>query len=106
VQLVLHPEARIDIVEAADWYEARAPGLGRDLISEVDAALASIAETPNSWPVWPDAPAIEPPFRRLLLSRFSMYAIGYQVIDAGRVHVLALAHGSRKPFYWVERAAG
>lgn len=104
MQLVLHPEARVDIVEAADWYEARAPGLGVDLIAEVEAALVSVAEAPRSWPVWPGAPPLPSPFRRFLLSRFGMYAIGYQIVDVDRVHVLALVHASREPFYWVDRA--
>lgn len=83
MRLVLHPEASVDIIEAADWYEAKAPGLGVDLVAEVDAALAVIAEAPHTWAKWPGAPEAEPPFRRFLLSRFSSYAIGFLLPTMG-----------------------
>jgi hypothetical protein len=39
VQLAIHPDAQLEIIEAADWYEQRATGLGDDLVAEVQAAL-------------------------------------------------------------------
>ncbi len=38
MQLVVHAEAQQEIIEAADWYDERAEGLGDDLLARVDAA--------------------------------------------------------------------
>ena len=101
--LELHPDAKLDVLEAADWYDARAPGLGDDLIAEFEATLSTILEAPHTYATWPGAPVLEPPIRRVLLWRFSFYAIAFQVLP-DRVFVLALVHASRKPFYWADRS--
>jgi plasmid stabilization system protein ParE len=102
VQLVLHPDAQAEIVEAVDWYDQRAPGLGDDFLAEVDAALATVAERAHIWPTWPRADQIQPPIQRYLLSRFRFYAIAYQRFD-DHVLVLAIVHARRRPFYWLKR---
>lgn len=100
--LELHPDAKLDVLEAADWYDARATGLGEDLVAEFEATLVTILEAPHTWVAWPGAPLLEPPIRRVLLWRFSSYAIAFRVY-ADRVWVLALVHASREPFYWLHR---
>lgn len=55
MHLVIHPDAQIEIIEAADWYEQRATWLGDDLVVEVQAALETIVGRPRGWPVWPGA---------------------------------------------------
>lgn len=100
--LELHPDAKLDVLEAADWYDARAPGLGDDLIAEFEASLATIVEAPDTWAAWPGAPILDPPIRRFLLGRFWSYAVAFRV-HPDRVFVLALVHASREPFYWVDR---
>jgi hypothetical protein len=103
VLLELHPDAQLDVLEAADWYDARAPGLGDDLLAEFEGTLSAILETSSAWMAWPGAPTLDPPIRRVLLWRFSLYAVAYQVLS-DRVFVLALVHASREPFYWTHRA--
>ena len=102
MQLELHPDAKLDLLEAADWYDSRAAGLGDDLIAEFEEATTTIVEAPHTWPVWPGTPVVDPPIRRFLLSRFSFYAIGFRVFP-DRVFVLGLVHSSREPFYWTGR---
>jgi hypothetical protein len=104
VLLELHPDAKLDVLEAADWYDARAVGLGDDLVAEFDMALSTILEAPHSWVAWPGAPLLDPPIRRVLLWRFSSYAIAFRALP-DRVLVLALVHSSREPFYWAHRTA-
>jgi len=101
VKLQLHPDAEDELGQAALWYEQRVAGLGEDLLTEVDRWLEVIVETPLTWHRWPDAPALVPPVRRALLSRFP-FAIAYQAFE-DRIWVLAIAHTSRKPFYWARR---
>ena len=56
MKVVLHPAAVADLSAAGDWYERQRPGLGVDLIEEIERALEVIAESPTAWPRWPDAP--------------------------------------------------
>jgi len=50
-RLVVRAEAEGDLLDAARWYERRRPGLGQAFVLSVDAALASIVESPLSFPV-------------------------------------------------------
>lgn len=97
----LHPEAEVELYEAAAWYDDQRPGLGDDLLAEMTRWLDVIAEAPSTWPKWPGAPVLEPPIRRVVTDRFS-YAIAYQAFP-DFVRVLAFAHTSRRPFYWETR---
>ena len=102
MQLVIHPDAQSEIIEAADWYDQHSAGLGDDLMAEVDAALETIMERPHVSPTWQGAPSLSPPVQRYLLTRFRYYAIAYQHFEY-HVLVLAVVHASRQPFYWSER---
>ena len=85
---------------AADWYEARLIGLGREFIDAVGTAVKRIAENPRlGGPV----PGVDPELnaRRFLLQKFP-YAVVY--LESGEeVIVVAIAHGHRRPGYWRDR---
>ena len=50
----LRRAAQSEYDKAADWYEARRPGLGLGFIRAVGQALADIANQPDRWAeVWP-----------------------------------------------------
>jgi len=102
VKLELHVEAEAEIEEACDFYDERRPGLGQELLVEVRRGFDLIREAPRRWPHWPDTPPLEPPVRRVVLNHFP-FAIGYQVLP-DRVVLLTVAHTSREPMYWLERA--
>jgi hypothetical protein len=42
-----HPEAELELAEAADFYEAGLSGLGGDFSDEVERSSASCLNTPN-----------------------------------------------------------
>lgn len=65
-------------------------------------AMMLVADTPETWPLWPGAPARIPPIRRFELPRFP-YAIAYQAFP-GLIAVLGIVHERRKPLYWIGRA--
>ena len=52
-ELVIAPEAELDIAEAYAWYEARRVGLGEDFLSSVDACMESIRRQPDMFPLPP-----------------------------------------------------
>jgi len=104
VRLAIHPDAQADILEAADWYEQRAAGLGGDLLAEIDAAFGTLIEQPQTWRTWPGTAKVTPPIQRYLLARFKFYAIAFQTFE-DQVLVLSVAHLRRRPFFWLERAS-
>jgi plasmid stabilization system protein ParE len=103
VKLKLSAEAEAELTAAAAWYDDQRPGLGDELLAEIDVACEALRADPNAWPKWPDAALCEPPIRRFLLSRFP-FALAYQVLSDCAV-ILAVAHTSRAPMYWASRTS-
>ncbi len=89
------PAARHELFEAADFYDLQRPGLGSEFLDEVQAAVARVAAHPES------APVALGQTRKLVLVRFP-YSIMYW-LDRSGVVVSAVAHNSRRPFYWDDR---
>ncbi|MEN6578650.1 MAG: type II toxin-antitoxin system RelE/ParE family toxin [Phycisphaerales bacterium] len=93
--ITFHPDADAEINEAARYYEDRSPGLGPELLSEVERALGLISRDPEAW-------------RRIgkRVRRRSLWRFPYNVIYAvypDRIRVVAFAHQRRRPFYWRKR---
>jgi plasmid stabilization system protein ParE len=101
VRIALLAEAEAELDNASAWYDEQRFGLAEELLRAVHDALIVIAEAPESWARWPDAPEHEPPIRRFVLPRFP-YSIAYQAYAEIAV-VLAIVHGSREPRYWIDR---
>lgn len=76
--------ASADLLAAHDWYEQRSPGLGKDFVRMVDAAIASITRQPDLFP------PIHRGLRRSLIRRFP-YAVFYR-IDPDAIRVVAVLH--------------
>ena len=93
--LVFHPEALNELIEAADFYEGRRPGLGTEFESAVRSAFDVIQEHPLRWPLH------RADVRRYRLKRFP-FAILYRASSQTLI-VIAIMHLSRRPGYWTER---
>lgn len=102
MRVELHPEARAELRSAALWYDQRRIGLGDEFIAEVAAALDRIGEAADSFPKWPGARATVPLVRRATLQRFP-YVVAFERNER-EILVLAVAHGKRRPLYWLSRA--
>jgi plasmid stabilization system protein ParE len=98
VELVIAPEAELDIAEAYVWYEGRRAGLGEEFLSSVDACLESIRRRPEMYPV------VYEDYRRSLIRRFP-YAVFYERSEKA-VTVYAVFHTSRDPDRWRQRLSG
>ena len=94
--LRLHPAAERELAEATAYYEAESVGLGETFLAEVQHAFAQIVAFPEAFP------AIRGPVRVRVLAAFP-YSVHYSQLDSDTALVLALAHHSRRPFYWRER---
>jgi toxin ParE1/3/4 len=89
------PEAEQEMLEATEYYESQAPGLGGDYLAEVERAIGSLSSTPDTWPV------IEGDLRRRLIRRFPV-GILYK-IDPEEIVIVALSHLRKNPAYWRQR---
>jgi plasmid stabilization system protein ParE len=96
----LSREADAEAEEAAVWYDGRQAGLGTEFLEELDRMTAMIAARPESFPRLLDVPG-DDGVRRALLPRFP-YAIVFTEL-AEEIRVLAVAHGKRRPGYWLYR---
>ena len=63
-RLVIQPEARIDIKDATRWYEREKPGLGRQLVAELDRLFERILQNPSQFP------KVDQKIHRALLHQF------------------------------------
>src|ERR1035438_1884081 len=94
-ELVIAPEAELDIAEAYVWYEGRRAGLGEEFLSSVDAALDSIWRRPETYPV------VHEGYRRSLIRRFP-YAV-FDEPSGATATIYAVFHTSRDPDKWRQR---
>jgi len=93
--LGLTPEAKADLFEARDWYEAQRPGWGAVFNRSVEACFERICRMPQSFR------AVHGEVRRAPLRRFP-HGVFYWVEDE-RIVVFAIWHGRRDPKGWRER---
>jgi len=63
-RLKVRPEAELEALEAASWYDGERAGLGMELLGELRATFARIEEGPQRFPV------VFREFRRAILHRF------------------------------------
>ena len=88
-------EAQREFLDAISFYEEARAGLGRRFKDEVDRSILWIADHPDLYRLRPGA------YRRINLRVFPYY-VPY-IVRGETLWVLAVAHGSRKPFYWISR---
>ena len=96
MRVELHPAARVELLRAVEWY-----------ITEADKIIAArfIAEFEQLESMIRDNPQVGAPgqthSRRLIFRRFP-YSLVYR-IHGNVIQILALAHHSRRPDYWISR---
>lgn len=88
-------EADHELFEAALWYDAKEPGLGKRLRDEVARVVSRIAEDPLLWRERLGG------YRRVNCPVFPYY-VAY-VIRGDKLLVAAVANGCRQPDYWKSR---
>ena len=94
-QIDVHPEAVAEARAAAQWYRERSASAADAFLAELDRAVERIAENPGTYPHHVRGT------RRYLLQRFPFYLVYREV--SGKLEIIAIAHGRRKPGYWKTR---
>ena len=88
--------ARLEIEDAIEFYELEVPGLGKRFQKEVKLGIRRICEYPLVWT------REKGDVRKYILHKFP-YKILYS-IEEGYIYIIAIAHGHRRPNYWIDRA--
>lgn len=92
-----HEAAEEELLREIGYLEQRANGLGRRFFAEVQRAEDLVVQFPKS------AVEILPDIRRCVLRKFR-YSLIYTMEKDGLL-ILAVAHHSRRPGYWVGRVS-
>jgi plasmid stabilization system protein ParE len=91
----IHPAARLEQDEAFEWYRERSVVAAERFLQQVEQARSAIQNSPEAWEQYLHGT------RRYLLKRFP-YVVVYRVTEHN-IQVVAIAHGRRKPGYWLDR---
>lgn len=89
------PEAKAELADAVDWYQAQGSGLGTKFLQAYQSILEAIERFPFSFPV------IKKTTRRAVIRQFP-YSIMYVVTD-NQIVIVACFHSSRDPARWHDR---
>ena len=89
------PAARLEVIEAHDWYEAERAGLGAEFRAEIDRQAERILAHPLHFP------RMLADLHRAKLSRFP-YGLFFRPLDEA-IYVIACFHSSRNPIVWQSR---
>lgn len=93
--IILHHDAELELWQAVDYYETKCAGLGLDFEHEVSRTFIDIQDAPERWPIRRNGT------RCRLLHRFPYTVYYIELQDV--IWVVAIAHMSRKPYYWRNR---
>jgi len=95
MKVVFDKLTQLELDDATEYYEVELPGLGVRFRDEVKRGIRRIREYPDAW-------AKEKfDVRRYVLHKFP-YKILYSIED-NYVYIIAIAHGHRRPNYWIDR---
>jgi len=93
--VVFTQAARAELIEAQDWYEREATGLGRRFRQAIDTLAESMSANPRRFPI------LLKNVRRALLRRFP-YSLFF-IVEDETLLVIACFHASRDPLQWQKR---
>jgi hypothetical protein len=95
---VLSP-ALEEIAQAALWFDSQRLGLGDEFWQSADAMLIAIEKNPRGF-ARSEFTTDESDIRFAVIRRFN-YVIHFLV--ESEVQILSVAHGARRPGYWLRR---
>ncbi len=94
-RVIFTPAARAELIEAQDWYEREAAGLGQRFRDAIDALAGRMSSNPQQFPI------VQKNVRRARLRRFP-YSLFF-ITQADELLVIACFHASRDPVIWQSR---
>ena len=95
-----HAEAQEELRAAAHWYEGRLEGLGEVFVGAVEQAVESVLDPTVSWGYYRNIERTPQIYSRRVAG-FPFAVIYMRPGDV--ILVIAYAHDSRRPGYWIRR---
>jgi toxin ParE1/3/4 len=95
LSVAYHPAARLEALDAFDWYRDRSPSAAERFQGELERAQIAVQDSPEKWGAYLAGT------RRYLLKPYPYIVVYRQKAD--RIEIVAIAHSHRKPGYWVDR---
>ena len=95
-ELIVGESAEAEYAAAADWYAERSHAVADGFTEAVAAAFRRILDRPQ-WGAACDK------VHRQVIVRGYPYQVIYRIMDADTIFVVAIAHCSRRPDYWVNQ---
>ena len=95
MRLEFHPDAEVEFIEAAVFYERQVSGLGGRFETEIRRATDLLLDQPDI------GVPVDRDLRKFILTRFP-FTLFYSVA-ADVLRIEAVAHQSRRPGYWQAR---
>ena len=95
MRLEFHPDAEVEFIEAAVFYERQVSRLGGRFETEIRRATDLLLNQPDI------GVPVDPDLRKFILTRFP-FTLFYSVA-ADVLRIEAVAHQSRRPGYWQAR---
>ena len=99
MNLIVHPDAQDEALNAAFYYQNIESSLGDDLWQQYAKITEAVTERPERFPLLETIRTQT--IRRALLKRFP-YMVVYEIVGE-EVFVLAFAPTARRPNYWQSR---
>ena len=96
MNVIYHPEAEDELIEAASYYEDQAKGLGSKFLNDLDQTVRDIVKCPETWIT------LGGNIKRHQFTHFP-FAIIYRIIGS-KIRILAVMNLHREPNYWKTRA--
>ena len=96
----IHEAAAQELEEAAAWYEEEAPGTGIRLLDAFENAVSLLRDEPIPLAATTGQANVLGA-KRLLLHRFPFDVVILE--EDTELIVVAVAHQSRRPGYWIDR---
>ena len=94
-EVIYHPAAEAEVVDAVSYYETQREGLGFRFLGDFERTIQDVRCQPEAWPV------LDAPYRRHQFIHFP-YGVIYRILPDA-IRVLAVMHLHQKPGYWKSR---
>ena len=95
MKVLLGDAAKVELVNAIEWYELQNEGLGRRFAQAIDITVKRLVLYPEI------SPTLVKDVRRAMVKGFP-YGIIYSIKDE-YIEIVSVAHSHRKPMYWEKR---
>ena len=105
MRILFHPDARQELLAAAHYYRLRAgTNVQRRFLTDHQSVVSRINSNPLQFPIVPEFNSEDVEIRRANFPNFDHYFAF--VVRGDTIWIVAVAHSTRLPFYWLNRTAG